>query len=96
MERTAESRQLAGHGRPRSEPGQVVVGEGPVRSTRWRAIFAFSPGQDTWLPSIRRGQDAGRRLPGDAGGSPEGGIRLGTGGHRRRTWLRGRFSPPAR
>ena len=43
MERTADTRQPAGHGRPRSKPGQVVAGEGPVRSTGFsRALSGVS------------------------------------------------------
>ena len=36
------NRQPAGHGRPRFEPGQVVVGEGPVRRTGLAARFSRS------------------------------------------------------
>ena len=41
MERDRSTRQPAGYGRPRSEPGKVVAGGGPGADYRDGAIFAF-------------------------------------------------------
>ena len=52
MERTADSRHPAGHGRPRSEPTVVEAGEGPGGRSPLAAIFAFWAGSGSKEPGL--------------------------------------------